>query len=520
MSEPLPDHPDLDQLRRQAKNLLADWRAGRPESFDLLVVHHPQHRTRPADPSALRLADAQLVIARRHGLRSWAALRDEVELRQLSLRQRAQRMVQHAISTTPGSGGTPLRVAMQLLDRDPKLASFDAYTALVAGDLGRVQRRLAADPAWVRTPGGPCPGRLPLHYTTFSRLHRLDRAVADGLLACARALLDAGADVDAGFSGEDTWGSVLRPLYGASGAAAFPEMVELLLDRGARIDDGEALYHATCNHDTRCLELLLARGGDPNGVNVLAHAIDARDPAALRLLLAHGGNANGTMHDGTPLLTRAVALGREPVFLELLLAHGADPNVRDRSGRSAVALARAHAHIDLAEQLLAAGATDDGDAFSAFVAAALAGGRQPPPACMTHADVVAWFGIVQRPDSSAAMRMLDAGMPVDLVDAHAQTALHWAAWRGRASLVDRLLDAGAPIEPREMQFGGTPLGWAVHGSRQAPRDGGDHLAVVARLLRAGADPSVRNARGAAMITEDDDSPIAALLRAAGAPEEP
>ncbi len=60
-AQPLPDRPNLDQLKRQAKELLAEWRTnagdGAPEP---------------------RLRDAQRAIAQRYGFDSWDALRERV----------------------------------------------------------------------------------------------------------------------------------------------------------------------------------------------------------------------------------------------------------------------------------------------------------------------------------------------------------------------------------------------------------------------------------------------------------
>jgi hypothetical protein len=58
----LPERPDLDQLRRQAKELLQEWRTG------------PSAETQDR-----RLRDAQRAIAQRYGFESWDALRGRVE---------------------------------------------------------------------------------------------------------------------------------------------------------------------------------------------------------------------------------------------------------------------------------------------------------------------------------------------------------------------------------------------------------------------------------------------------------
>jgi hypothetical protein len=70
----LPERADLDQLRRKARELLRAAVAGEPEALARL-------RAISERPT---LAAAQLAIAREHGLRSWPALRSEVESRRQS----------------------------------------------------------------------------------------------------------------------------------------------------------------------------------------------------------------------------------------------------------------------------------------------------------------------------------------------------------------------------------------------------------------------------------------------------
>jgi hypothetical protein len=78
---PLPDSPDLDQLRRQAKDLL---RAARAADHAALA----RFRALPAfthasddelSRASLALHDAQSVLAREHGFPTWNALLERVE---------------------------------------------------------------------------------------------------------------------------------------------------------------------------------------------------------------------------------------------------------------------------------------------------------------------------------------------------------------------------------------------------------------------------------------------------------
>lgn len=66
----LPVRPDLEQLKHQAKDLLHAIRDGEPSAIADLAEFHPQ----PIDPAEVKLADAQLVLARSYQAPSWARL--------------------------------------------------------------------------------------------------------------------------------------------------------------------------------------------------------------------------------------------------------------------------------------------------------------------------------------------------------------------------------------------------------------------------------------------------------------
>ena len=72
----LPVRPDLEQLHRQAKELLRAIHAGDASAIAELRKHHPE----PIDPSVAKLADAQLVLARSYRTTSWTRLVQAVQL--------------------------------------------------------------------------------------------------------------------------------------------------------------------------------------------------------------------------------------------------------------------------------------------------------------------------------------------------------------------------------------------------------------------------------------------------------
>ncbi len=65
----LPVHPNLKQLRHQAKNLLHEIRQAQPAAVERLREHHSR-----IEPSTAKLADAQLALARSYGLPNWNRL--------------------------------------------------------------------------------------------------------------------------------------------------------------------------------------------------------------------------------------------------------------------------------------------------------------------------------------------------------------------------------------------------------------------------------------------------------------
>lgn len=70
--------PDLDQLRKQAKELLRAFRAGNPRAHSLIAAYLPlqgAHSPDFADGTKVRLAHALFVIAQENGFPSWPRLK-------------------------------------------------------------------------------------------------------------------------------------------------------------------------------------------------------------------------------------------------------------------------------------------------------------------------------------------------------------------------------------------------------------------------------------------------------------
>lgn len=71
-----PVAPDLGRLGSEAHQLLRDMRRGEREARSDLTTFHPDS----VDVEAVRLADAQLVLARSYGLPGWLRLEQACEM--------------------------------------------------------------------------------------------------------------------------------------------------------------------------------------------------------------------------------------------------------------------------------------------------------------------------------------------------------------------------------------------------------------------------------------------------------
>jgi hypothetical protein len=77
MSE-LPTKASLSQLRTRAKDLRKAVAKARPDAIARVRAHHPEYRGNAVDPAAFTLRDAQLTIAREHGMNGWTELMEKV----------------------------------------------------------------------------------------------------------------------------------------------------------------------------------------------------------------------------------------------------------------------------------------------------------------------------------------------------------------------------------------------------------------------------------------------------------
>jgi ankyrin repeat protein len=492
----LPERPNLDQLKRQAKDLL---RAARAHDADALA----RFRTLPAfahhsnatlERTSLELHDAQSVIAREYGLDSWNALRERVEELTLEFDAAADSFIEAA---TDGRADR----AERLLALHPGIVRASFQTALVAGDLETVERRLAEDPRRALERGGPRDWE-PLHYVCYTSVGARAESREAGLVAIARRLLALGASPNLRFPWRHH--EVQRPvLWGAVFVVHSLELAAALLDAGADPSDGVTLPLAAGAGNVAALDLLLAHGADVNqpwatdGAASLYEILHwSRTADGVRWLLAHGANpdpvfaANGE----TPLHVVAASWGAS--LAEELVNRGADVNRRRADGRTPYAVAELNGNRDVAAWLLAHGAVGELSDVDRLVASCSRGDRSAVAAMLGQRpdlrdEIVpehyaALYRAAERNDVAALEAMLACGFDPNRPDESiGKTAVHVAAMEGWPEAVRVLLAHGGSVDARDREFNAPPLIWAAEGSRGSPA-GRDHAAVGRLLLDAGS----------------------------------
>jgi hypothetical protein len=518
----IPSRPDIGQLKKQAKELLALYRGGDPVAMQRFREALPAARGgNDADLAArsLRLHDAQSCVAREYGFPSWADLQLFVLARR-TLADDPNQTVRHwlrmvyAGDVAGGNNANRPAVAARLLDENPTLPGDDPYLACAIGDEAALRRATTRDSAWVNKAGGPL--RLPpLVAVTHSGLASR-RGFRERLRDCARFLLDAGASPNQSIGNRWPPASLEAPseterlsaLYGAAGKAFDPELTQLLLDAGADPNDGESLYHSL--EAPACTKLLLEAGARIAGSNAMYRALDLDDVGVLQLLLVHGGDPNEppmgppTTGWGSPLLW-AIRRRRSLAHIQALLAAGAKADVCTQDGVPAHTLALRFGRPDVAELLERAGADRKPlAADDAFVAACARGDADSARAIQkAHPGVIEGLDdgrlrllseLAAQGCNDSVKAMVACGWPLEIrggdIDA---TALNQAVFRGDAALTRFLLEQGADWRTLH-GFGDNVYGTLSWASLNEPLEGGDWVGCARALFshglpRARPDPS-------------------------------
>lgn len=454
----LPDHPDLDQLRRQAKELRRAAAAGDPTAIA------------PFGGSEITLARAQRVLARSYGFASWPRLVQHVHIRADLTRAMdatadgddpVDRFLRTACLsyTHPPAAGR----AREQLAADPSLAGRSAATLAACGRAAELADRLARDPAAATREDGPHRWP-PLLYLCYSRLGLGDPVGA------ARVLLAAGANPNSGF----LWQGLPSPFTALTGVLGggerdepphpqAVELAELLLAAGADPNDNQAFYNRQFRPNNDHLGPLLRHGAGQPRPSPWRDRLGAAYPSPQQMVGEH---------------LRTAAQHGFDERVRLLLAHGVDPTTRGYhpilGDATAYEVAVRFGHPTAAALLAAAGGRSDRlDAIDLLLAAALSGddslaptGPPDPITDLPTRRPDAMRLAAEQHDIAALARLLALGYHVDTPGAGHVTALHEAALRGDAAMCRWLIDHGADPTVTERRFGATPAGWAAHAGHQ------------------------------------------------------
>ncbi|HTJ30682.1 MAG TPA: hypothetical protein VL346_09290, partial [Acidobacteriaceae bacterium] len=292
----LPVSPDLNHLKKQAKELLREVLAAEPSALLRFVENLPAARElTPAELThrSLKLHDAQSVIAREYGFASWAELSQYVAWKQSD---RADRLKQWAHWVYIDQA-RERRLAMRMLQEEPGLFATEAmlkepWIACATGDVAVLSRVLQSAKAsgWVNQPIGPLK-MPPLTAVTHSQIAR-EPGFEEAMLAAMQLLLEHGANPDSSWMSPEWKDNPFSALYGAAGRVYSAKMTRALLQAGANPDDNESLYHSCEGADAEVTLSLLDAGATVSGTNALGRVLDFDKPELLRAMIAHGGDVN------------------------------------------------------------------------------------------------------------------------------------------------------------------------------------------------------------------------------------
>ncbi|HEY6252495.1 MAG TPA: ankyrin repeat domain-containing protein [Candidatus Angelobacter sp.] len=290
----LREHPDLDQLKRQAKELLKAFTSSDPDVAAEVHAHY-----RDANPTTFALHDAQLVLARAYGFESWPRLKAYVD------------------------GVTVTRL----------------LEAVRAGDLDRVRAMLKARPELVNKDTSESDEHRALHYAVLGRD-----------VPMVRLLMKAGADARKGIWPHRDATSALT----IARDREYGEVVAVIEEEELHRREEVSCPNTTISPVQEQINAAISKGDNPTAMRLLnedpflINACDRNGATPLHIaaeetgvelvswLLERGAGARKADLNGlTPLDRAALAAHphnqraqRFPVIARLLLGRGAELTIR------------------------------------------------------------------------------------------------------------------------------------------------------------------------------------------------
>jgi ankyrin repeat protein len=422
----LPNAPDLEWLRKQAKRHLGQLRRTKPEA---------------------RLADAQLDLARSYGFSSWRALKAHVDSLTIDGRLFALAREGDAEELRALLDAHPDR----LLAREKPYGWTLLHAAAQKGRLGVVDLLLGRGiDANMKEQGDDS---YAMHW-----------AAAGGHLDVVRRLADAGGDVVG--AGDDHELEVIGWASAWDGCddADHRDVAAFLVSRGARHHIFSAVAHELADEvrrivgaDPSALERRMSRF--ENGQTPLQFAARRKLPAMIALLLELGADPFALDAHGQPVAAYASSIDVDRPVMEGIRARTIAESDTPRAGGVSRAMVALVACLSLGDR----------DTGVRLV--------RDDPTLLAGSGVL--HLLAKRGDASGVRWLLEHGADPNARWMHWDaevTALHLTAFSGSVDVARLLLTAGADPTIRDGKHESDAIGWAEHFGRVELR----------RLLEAGA----------------------------------